>query len=424
MDKKSIYIKLMILTILIIFFNLFINISNAVNETNIYLKPNKDIFEKEEIIEITLYMESNEVASFNTELNFDNTKLEYIKETEKSNLIDNKVIYLWYDETGGQKPKTGELVTFKFKVKNTGIATFTIDGEFYNKEGQNIDTKFEGCQIQIGKEQAKLEEQAKNVQNTDISKENAKLQILRINNLGITPAFDRNIFNYYLTVSNNISEIEVLAIAENSKATVEITGNTNLKEGLNVIDIKVISEDKTKTNNYTIEVTKTSNIELANTNLEILAIENILLNPPFDENITNYSVEVSNEENTLNIFAVPQNENAKVQINGQNDIKEGKNQVEVIVTAGNGFSKKIYKIEVYKRNKEEQVKYEEQQEENQQELENAYKIEETSSQNKEIQQSQNISQTENKLGKNTVIGIIVIVVIILFIFVIWRRKNI
>ena len=197
-----------------------------------------------------------------------------------------------------------------------------------------------------------------------------------------------------------------------------------MKEGLNVIDIKVISEDKTKTNNYTIEVTKTSNIELANTNLEILAIENILLNPPFDENITNYSVEVSNEENTLNIFAVPQNENAKVQINGQNDIKEGKNQVEVIVTAGNGFSTKIYKIEVYKRNKEEQVKYEEQQEENQQELENAYKIEETSSQNKEIQQSQNISQTENKLGKNTVIGIIVIVVIILFIFVIWRRKNI
>ena len=410
MDKKSIYIKLMILTILIIFFNLFINISNAVNETNIYLKSNKDIFEKEEIIEITLYMESNEVASFYIELNFDNTKLEYIKETEKSNLIDNKVIYLWYDETGGQKPKTGELVTFKFKVKNTGIATFTIDGEFYNKEGQNIDTKFEGCQIQIGKEQAKLEEQAKNVQDTDISKENAKLQILRINNLGITPAFDRNIFNYYLTVSNNISEIEVLAIAENSRATVEITGNTNLKEGLNVIDIKVISEDKTKTNNYTIEVTKTSNIELANTNLEILAIENILLNPPFDENITNYSVEVSNEENTLNIFAVPQNENAKVQINGQNDIKEGKNQVEV--------------IEVYKRNKEEQVKYEEQQEENQQELENAYKIEETSSQNKEIQQSQNISQTENKLGKNTVIGIIVIGIIILVLFVIWRRKNI
>ena len=105
----------MILTILIIFFNLFINISNAANETNIYLKPNKDIFEKEEIIEITLYMESNEVASFNIELNFDNTKLEYIKETEKSNLIDNKVIYLWYDETGGQKHKKGELVTLDRK---------------------------------------------------------------------------------------------------------------------------------------------------------------------------------------------------------------------------------------------------------------------------------------------------------------------
>ena len=41
------------------------------------------------------------------------------------------------------------------------------------------------------------------------------------------------------------------------------------------------SADKTQSKVYKIYVSKTNNLELANTNLETLAIENTLLNPPF-----------------------------------------------------------------------------------------------------------------------------------------------
>ena len=91
-------------------------------------------------------------------------------------------------------------------------------------------------------------------------------------------------------------------IAENSNSTITITGNDNLKTGLNTINISVKSEDKTKETNYKIYVTKTSNIENANANLENLAVEHGSLIPEFNTNVTNYKVEVSNNIENVNVL--------------------------------------------------------------------------------------------------------------------------
>ena len=53
-------------------------------------------------------------------------------------------------------------------------------------------------------------------------------------------------------------------------------------------------KDKTKEETYKIYVTKTTNVELANANLEILAVREGFLNPEFDYNIKNYKVEIPN----------------------------------------------------------------------------------------------------------------------------------
>ena len=63
----------------------------------------------------------------------------------------------------------------------------------------------------------------------------------------------------------------------------------------------------------------------ANTNLEILAIENYLIYPPFENSITEYTTQISNETEELNIFAVPENEQGKVEIYGNENLKEGNN---------------------------------------------------------------------------------------------------
>lgn len=134
---------------------------------------------------------------------------------------------------------------------------------------------------------------------------------------------------------------------------------------------------------YEIKVTKTDNLASANTNLEILAIENYLLNPPFENNITQYKLEVSNETINLNVFAVPESEQGKVTISGNENLKEGNNNITVTVTAPNGITKREYKIIAYRRNKNEEENYNKEQEEQKGNLEEAYEMEKTSANSEE-----------------------------------------
>ena len=108
------------------------------------------------------------------------------------------------------------------------------------------------------------------------------LKNLRINHEGILPSFSPDITEYYLTVPENINKIDVEAIPENPNLKVEITGNDNLKIGENLITVNVTGEDEI----YNIHALKTDNYETLNNNLEVLSIENGLLDPPFDSNIT------------------------------------------------------------------------------------------------------------------------------------------
>lgn len=119
-------------------------------------------------------------------------------------------------------------------------------------------------------------------------------------------------------------------------------------------------------------------LDPANANLEILAIENYLLYPPFEKSITQYTTQVSNDAEKLNIFAVTENEQGKVTISGNENLKEGNNLITVTSTAPNGITKRDYEINVYKRNVGEEEQFKKQQEELQQKLEEAYEVEKTS----------------------------------------------
>lgn len=377
-----------------------------------YITNNQEKIEKGEEVEITVSIENTKTAAFNFSLYFDELKLEYISGPENTNVIGNRVIFVWYDINGGSGAKEGELAKFKFRAKKEGLATFSMQGEFYNQVGQQIQTDFKENQIQIGKEKSRLQKQTEEEHGADLQSSNASLQALRLNKEGITPTFETGVNEYYLTVSNDVQNIEVFAISENSNATVKVTGNTDLQEGLNFINILVTSQDKTQSNIYTIQVTKTADIKLANTNLEILAIENVLLNPPFDINEINYKTEVSNETKNINIIAVPENELATVEISGKEDLKEGNKLVTVIVTAPNGFTKKKYKVEVHKRNAEEEKAYQEEQKLNKEMLEQIYKIKELSTNDGE-ENLKVLTEKQNKKIYNILIGTTIIVIAIL-----------
>jgi len=70
---------------------------------------------------------------------------------------------------------------------------------------------------------------------------NNNLKSLQLDTEGISPAFNKNKTQYYITIPENISNINVTATSEDSKASVQVLGNTNIQVGNSQIKIIVTS---------------------------------------------------------------------------------------------------------------------------------------------------------------------------------------
>lgn len=127
-----------------------------------------------------------------------------------------------------------------------------------------------------------------------------------------------------------------------------------MKTGLNKISIKVTAPDNKTTKTYIINATKTDNPDLANANLENLAIENVTLDPEFNENILEYNAEIGSNIDSLNILAVPKIQGATINIQGKDNLQFGENIITIAVVAKDGVSTKDYIVKVYKKTVEEE----------------------------------------------------------------------
>lgn len=381
--KKIIYFVITIFMIILFSYPLK---SRALENATFYLQSDKDNVIIGDEFEVSLNLKGINTSAYSIEIFFDTTKLEFISGPENSNVIGNKVKIVWYDSNGGTEAKQGELEKLKFKSIAPGIADFDVNGEFFDENINLMQTDFENFQIEILEQDV-----AEGVNGRAIQNQNStQLKSLRLNVEGIVPDFETDIYDYSLTLPEQLKEIkdiEVQTIAENENAKIEVSGNKNLKDGLNIINVVVTNQGKSQ--EYKIKVTKTQNLEMANTNLENLAIEYAILSPEFNEQITRYNTQVANEINQLNILAIPENEQGKVEILGNNNLNEGNNKIEIKVTAPNGFTQRIYEINVYKRNKQEETIYNQEVDKVKKRLEEAYSV------NKKVSGNDNSGETMN-----------------------------
>ena len=381
--KKIIYLIITIFMIILFSYPLK---SRALENATFYLQSDKDNVIIGDEFEVSLNLKGINTSVYSIEIFFDTTKLEFVSGPENSNVIGNKVKIVWYDTNGGTEAKQGELEKLKFKSIAPGIADFDVNGEFFDENINLMQTDFENFQIEILEQDV-----AEGVNGRAIQNQNStQLKSLRLNVEGIVPDFETDIYDYSLTLPEQLKEIkdiEVQTIAENENAKIEVSGNKNLKDGLNIINVVVTNQGKSQ--EYKIKVTKTQNLEMANTNLENLAIEYAILSPEFNEQITRYNTQVANEINQLNILAIPENEQGKVEILGNNNLNEGNNKIEIKVTAPNGFTQRIYEINVYKRNKQEETIYDQEVDKVKKRLEEAYSV------NKEVSENDNSGETMN-----------------------------
>lgn len=378
--------------------------------------------QKNEEISITANIERENIAAYTIWLYYDNEKVECISNEDNLNILEDKIIYTWFSETGKNK-SLEELADIKFRGKQEGIATFNIIAEVYNENGREIDIKYGQTDVLIVEvKQDNNKDKKEVVLENNVKEDNAFLKIMRVNREGINPSFDKDIKEYYLIVDENVRELDITAIPENNEAQVNITGNKNLKNGLNKIKIKVTSKDKTKTNEYIINVTKTSNEKNANADLEMLAIEYFELIPEFDKNVTNYSVEVSNEVDKLNILAISSDESAKVDISGNENLKIGNNNIIINITAKNGVTNKKYYINVHRRSNEEEIRNEEVQQ-NIIEEANVVLEQMNNSDNKTDNNEVDYNNEKQEVNKSIIIIVATILIIIVIGIVVIRIKR-
>lgn len=183
---------------------------------------------------------------------------------------------------------------------------------------------------------------------TSTKSSNAYLSKLQINQEGLTPNFNKNKTSYAVTVGENVNDLKVTAVAEDSKSKVAISGNTGLKNGDNKIYITVTAQDGTK-KVYTITVTKTGDANKSNSYLQNLIVENATLSPEFSKEIFEYDCgTVGKSVETLKILAFGENENVKIDITGNDKLSEGDNKIIVKVTSEDGTTTKEYIITVKK----------------------------------------------------------------------------
>ena len=388
------------------------------NLDSVYLQVTNTEIKNGEEFSFTINLANIDVAAFDIQIYFNNELLEYVSGPENTNVVGSKIITVWYDETGGENPKQNcELVKYTFKAKEIESEYIAIQGEFYNSEGVQVQSFTDGIEI-IANEETQTEK-IEISEESEVTSNNSKLKNLRLNHEGMTPVFSPDITEYYF-LTEDLSSLEVTAIPENTNANVTISGNTNFKEGLNTIVIEVTSLDKTSKTQYTISVTKTKDLEKANANLETLAIENVAIEPEFVNDIYQYNAIVPNTTENLNVLVIPERQNAKVEVTGGEILQYGNNVVNIQVIAENGYTIKQYRVNVYRRNEEEQKIADEEQKVNTQKL-NAILEEQ-----EEGEEEQNLSENsiiENMKESVWFVIIYIIFSIIIVILVIYRIKK-
>lgn len=107
---------------------------------------------------------------------------------------------------------------------------------------------------------------------------NPLLKSLTIEQFTLTPEFSSEVYEYNITIpeeQNDITKLNIEAIANDENFVVEITGNENLVDGENIIKILVKSKDDEKVATYQIKVNKVAKVvpAVATTYIEETQVE-------------------------------------------------------------------------------------------------------------------------------------------------------
>lgn len=170
---------------------------------------------------------------------------------------------------------------------------------------------------------------------------NKNLSSLEVVGYELSPYFNKNNLTYTVIIPEDVTSIEINAEAEAEGAIVKISGNTRLTRQENTVTVRVTAKDGTS-RAYSITVLKAPEVNLK---LDSLQIEGLELNPVFDEDIFYYTSSlVDTELTSLNVNAVANDETANVEVIGADNLVDGENLINIIVSNDDEIT--IYQVNV------------------------------------------------------------------------------
>ena len=170
---------------------------------------------------------------------------------------------------------------------------------------------------------------------------NKELSTLEVEGYNLNPYFNKNTLTYTVIIPEDVTSLEINAEPAVDGAIVRISGNTRLTRQENTVTVRVTAKDGTS-RAYTITVLKEPKVNLK---LESLQIEGVNLEPNFSSDTFYYtSALIDTELTSLNINAVANDPEANIEIVGSNNLVDGENLINIILS--NDEETTIYQLNI------------------------------------------------------------------------------
>lgn len=174
----------------------------------------------------------------------------YSYNVEVPNETESIEVYASKGQNGQTISGTGKK-TLKEGTNTFNVVVTAEDGKTKKTYTINVTRK-----AKEDKTEEKTNETSNENSGEDPLEEKFGLSELKIEGLEIEPQFQTDIYEYKVELKEDLDKLNITTLATKANATVEITGNENLKEGENIITILVKGENEDETAAYQIVVNK------------------------------------------------------------------------------------------------------------------------------------------------------------------------
>lgn len=284
---------------------------------------------------------SGGIVSVGGNLSFDNEYLEYVSSTgitspytfQINTSNSYKIAGLDTTLSSGITTKT-TVFTFVFKAIKTGSTQITFTNAKLTDTDSVLTTTVSPMTITITNE---LPSPTTSPSPT-IKSSDATLKNLSVSGYTLSPSFNKDTTSYTIKVPHTATKVKIEGSTNDSNANISGLGEITLTDNNTTATIKVTAEDGT-VKTYTIKIEKEEETVITKSSdatLKSLDVAGYTLTPTFKSSITTYSMKVKNNITSLNVTAIPNDSNAKVEISGNKNWKEGNNTITIKVTAEDG----------------------------------------------------------------------------------------